>query len=77
MPVLPAVKRMASSMSRADRFRQLLGAADDQQADIVAVDRREFLFQIFAKQAHQEIDFGLRAAPVFQREGVERQRWKL
>ena len=30
-------------------------------------------FQIFAQQAHQEIHFGLRAAPVFQREGVERE----
>ena len=41
------------------------------EADIIFVDGGQFAFQVFAQQAHQKIDFGLRAAPVFQREGVE------
>ena len=35
------------------------------------MDGGKFAFQIFAEQAHQEIHFGLGAAPVFEREGVE------
>ena len=44
-----------------------------QQANVVLVDVGKFAFQIFAEQAHQEIDFGLGAAPIFQGEGVERE----
>ena len=34
----------------------------------------QFLAQVFAKQAHQEINLRFRAAPVLHREGVKRQR---
>ena len=42
-----------------------------EEANIIFVDSREFAFQIFAEETHQEIHFGLGAAPIFEREGVE------
>ncbi len=55
-------------------LRQLVGAADNLQADIIAVNDGQFLAQILPQQPHQEIDFGLGPAPVFHRKRVKRQR---
>ena len=60
-------------MSARTSSRQLIGAADDQHADIVSMDGGKFLAQIFAKQAHQKINFRFGAAPVFHGKSVERQ----
>jgi hypothetical protein len=38
------------------------------------MDFGQFLFQIFAQEAHQEINFVLRTAPIFERERIESER---
>ena len=67
---------MPASDVFADAFGKLFGAADEQQADIVFVEERQFAFQVFAEESHEEFDFGFGAAPVFEREGVESEAWK-
>ena len=49
----------------------MFGAADEQEANIVLLHGGEFALQVFAQKAHQKFHFGLRAAPVFQRKGVQ------
>ena len=55
---------------RPHRLGKIIGAADEQQANIVLLHGRHFALQILPQQAHQKIHFGLRPAPVFQRKGV-------
>ncbi len=64
---------MARSMSARTSLRQLIGTPDDQHANVVSMDGGKFLAQIFAKQAHQKIDFRFGAAPVFHGKSVESQ----
>src|SRR5580704_10483636 len=52
---------------------KFFGAAEKAHADVVALDERHFLAQIFAEKLHEEFDFGFGAAPVFHGEGVERE----
>jgi hypothetical protein len=67
MPVLPS----------ANAVWELARAADDDETDIIFVDRRKLALEVFAQKVHQEIDFGLRAAPILEREGVEREARKV
>ena len=52
-------------------FGKLFGASDNQKTNVIFVDGGKLAFQIFAEEAHQEIDFGLGTAPVFQRERIQ------
>src|SRR5258708_12544236 len=45
--------------------------ADDQETDIIPMNDGELFAQVLAQQAHQEVDFGFRAAPVFHRKRVQ------
>ena len=62
-------------MSFCTAGRKIGGAAEKAHADIVALDERHFLAEIFAKELHEEIGFGFGAAPVFHGESVERERF--
>ena len=57
----------------ADGVGKLLGAPDDLEFNVVFVDGREFAGKIFTEETHQEIHFGLGAAPIFQGKRVQRQ----
>lgn len=58
-----------------DGFGELIGAAEETHADFVFLEERHLLADVFAKKGHEEFDFGLGAAPVFDREGVESERF--
>ena len=53
------------------RLGKFVGAAEEAHADVVALEERQFLAQIFAQKLHQEFDFGFGAAPIFNGEGIE------
>ena len=57
----------------ADVAGQLLFAADDAKADVVAQQRVQLEAQIALEQRHQRRDFRRRTLPVLDRERVERQ----
>ncbi len=57
-----------------DGFGKLFGAAEKAHADIVFLEERHLLAKIFAEELHEEFDFGLRTAPIFDGEGVESER---
>ena len=61
----------ASGISFADGFGELFGAADDQQANIIFCGWRGVSRFDLAEEAHEEVNFRLGAAPIFEREGVE------
>src|SRR5665213_399023 len=54
-----------------DLRRQLVVTPNDEHADIVSMQDRQLLSQIFAEQAHQEIDFSFGSAPIFHGERVK------
>src|SRR5260370_731575 len=56
----------------AHRFGQVVRPADDQETDIIPMNDGELLAQVLAQEAHQEVDFRFRAAPVFHRKRVQR-----
>src|SRR6185295_8686131 len=53
--------------------RELLGAADDAEADVVLEEGAELEPDVPLEQHHQGVDFGAGPLPVLDREGVERQ----
>jgi len=59
----------------ADGVGKLFGAAQEAHADIVSPQQGHFLADIFAEELHEEFDFGFGAAPVFDGEGVEGERF--
>ena len=73
IPVLRDVFCSASPSSSNDIRRELVGAADDVEADVVLEQRRELRAQIPLQQHHQRADFGGRPLPVLDRERIERQ----
>ena len=52
-------------------FGKFVGAAEETHADVVALEQRHLLANVFAEELHEEFDFGFGAAPVFDGEGVE------
>ncbi len=52
-------------------FGQFFGAAQEAHADVVTLDERQFLAEIFAEELHQELDLGFGSAPVLYGEGIE------
>ena len=73
MPVLPPVCRMPISSSCCTSGGELLGAADDAEADVVLEQRAELEPDVPLEQHHQRVDFGARPLPVLDRERVERE----
>jgi hypothetical protein len=69
--------RIARSLSHgafhigAHRSGQLVRPPDNQETDIIAMNDGQLFAEVLTQEAHQEIDFGFRAAPVFHGEGVE------
>src|SRR5579862_7187681 len=59
------------------RRRQFVGAAQKTHADVVFLDERHLLADVFTEQLHEKLDFGFGAAPVFHGEGVKSQRFNL
>ena len=55
--------------------RKFVDAAQETHADVVALDERHFLADVFAEELHQKIGFDFGAAPVFYGEGVEGERF--
>jgi hypothetical protein len=55
----------------AHRFGQLVRPPDHQETDIITMNDGQLFAQVLTQEAHQEIDFRFRAAPVFHGEGVE------
>ena len=58
-----------------DGFGELVGAAEETHADIVFLEERHLLANVLAEKLHEEFDFGFGAAPVFDGEGVEGERF--
>ena len=58
-----------------DAVGKFIGAAEETHADIVFLEERHLLAKVFAEELHEEFDFGFGAAPVFDREGVESERF--
>jgi hypothetical protein len=54
---------------------QIVRTAKKPHADIVALEKRHLFANVFAQELHEEFDFGLGAAPVFDREGVQGERF--
>ena len=54
-----------------DSFGEFVGATEEAHADIVFLEERHFLANVFAEELHEEFDFGFGAAPVLDGEGVE------
>ena len=54
-----------------DGFGEIIRAAEEAHANIVSLQERHFLANVFAEELHEEFDFGFGAAPVFDGEGVE------
>ena len=61
----------------ADGFGKFIGTAEETQANIVALEERHFFADVFAKELHEEFNFGFGAAPVFDGEGVESERFDI
>ena len=52
---------------------KLRNPADDAQTDVLLVQFPDFFLQVLAQQLHQELDFCVRALPVFDGKSVKRQ----
>src|SRR6516165_5673062 len=55
-----------------DGERQIVGAPKEPHTNVVALDQRHLVADVLAEQFHEEFNFRFGAAPVFDREGVER-----
>ena len=75
MPVLPAVSFGGFASFLLHGFRQFFGAAEKTHANVVSLDKRQFLANIFAKKLHQEFDFSFGAAPIFHGKRVKGERF--
>ncbi len=53
---------------------QFAGAPEKTHANVVALNQRHFLPQVFAQKLHQKVRLCFRPPPVFHGEGVQRQR---
>jgi hypothetical protein len=52
---------------------EVFQAADGVETNVVFLQRGQFLAEVDAEEAPERVDFGARALPVFDREGVERE----
>ena len=73
IPVLAAVCWMPIFELALHVGRELVGAADDAELDVVLEQRAELEADVALQQHHQRVDFGARPLPVLDRKRVQRE----